>query len=133
MFWGQKDNFTEKRKSRFLTLIWPLGIKWKFRNLIAHLQDIPNDTLEYNLSTLWNVDRVSVTTTLPNRHFLALIWPLGPKWIFQKPYCASTRHARSDPRMPFGCDLRCRRSSSDKKLFGHTDGRTDRGKRNILS
>ena len=42
-------------KHRFSTLIWPLGLKWKFWNLIAHLQDIHNYILEYHLSTLWNV------------------------------------------------------------------------------
>ena len=46
----QVTNFAKqkKKKSRFSTLIWPLGIKWKFRNLIAHLQDIPNHILEYH-------------------------------------------------------------------------------------
>ena len=60
----QVTNFTEKRKSHFSNLIWPLGMKWKFRSLIAHLQDIPTHIQEYHLSTLWNVDRVPMTTTL---------------------------------------------------------------------
>ena len=30
----------EKKKSRFSTLVWPFGIKWKFRNLSGHLQDM---------------------------------------------------------------------------------------------
>ena len=45
------------------------------------------------------------------------------------PYCASTRHAQSDPRISFTDDLKCRRSSSDKKFFG----RTHRGNNKILS
>ena len=43
-----------------------------------------------------------------------------------KPFCASTRHAQCDHRVPFLKSLKCRRSSSDK-LFFWTDGRTDRG------
>ena len=43
----QVTNFTEKMK-RFRTIIWPLGIKWKFGNLIALLQDIPNHILDYH-------------------------------------------------------------------------------------
>ena len=51
-------------------------------------------------------------------------WTPGAKIKNLKPYCASTRHDQSDPRISFGYDLRCRRSSSDK-LFFRTDGRTD--------
>ena len=46
----QVINFAEKWKRRFSTLIWPLGIIWKFKNLIAHLKDMPNQILEYNLA-----------------------------------------------------------------------------------
>ena len=60
----QVTNFTEKRKSHFSNLIWPLGMKWKFRSLIAHLQDKPKHIQEYYLSTLWIVDRVPMTTNL---------------------------------------------------------------------
>ena len=42
-----------------------------------------------------------------------------------KPYCASARHAQSDSRKSFGYDLRCKRSSSDKKSIGRTDRRKD--------
>ena len=38
-----------------------------------------------------------------------------------KPYCASARHAQSDSRKSFGYDLRCKRSSIDKKSFGRTE------------
>ena len=54
----QLTNFTEKEKRRFLTIIWPLGIKIKFRNFITHLQDIPNHILEYHFIILSNVDKV---------------------------------------------------------------------------
>ena len=47
-----------------------------------------------------------------------------------KPYCASTRHAESDPKILFGYDLKCRWSLSDKKILP-TDGRTDRDDSNI--
>ena len=40
------------------TLIWP---KCKFRILTAHLQDMPNHILAYQLSTPENVDVVEVT------------------------------------------------------------------------
>ena len=70
-------NFTEKKKRRFSTLILPLGIK--FRNLIAYLQYIPNNILEYHLSILSNVDRVPVTTTSSKKSFLPLIDPWGKK------------------------------------------------------
>ena len=63
-------NITEKTKRRISTLIWPLRIKWKFRNLIAHLQYIPNHILEYQLSILWIEDRVPVTTTSPKTSFI---------------------------------------------------------------
>ena len=76
----QRTNLTENKKCRFSILIWPLGIKWKFRNLIAHLQDMPNHILEYHLSTLWNL--------------LALNWPLGQKWRFQN---LIARYSQSDP------------------------------------
>ena len=46
-----KKNFTEKKKSHFSTLIWPLRMKWKFRNLIAHPQDMANYLLEYDRSS----------------------------------------------------------------------------------
>ena len=55
----------------------------------------------------------------------------GAKMKILRPYCASARHAQSDPRIYFGYGLRCRRSSSDKKFFGRTDGRTDTGNNNI--
>ena len=120
----QETNFAKKKekkkKRRFSTLVWPLGIKWKFRNIIAHLQDIPNHIPEYHLSILWNVDIVPVITTSPKTSFLALNWPLGQKWKILKPYCASARHAQSDPRLWFGYHFRYRRSSSDKKFFGRT-------------
>ena len=45
----------------------------------------------------------------------------GAKMKILRPYCASARHAQSDPRIYFGYGLRCRRSSSDKKFFGRTD------------
>ena len=48
-FWkcrcSSSDKLYRKKKSRFSTLIWPLGIKWQFRNLIAHLQDMANHLL----------------------------------------------------------------------------------------
>ena len=54
-FWkcrlSSSDKLYIKKKSSFSTLIWPLGIKWKFRNLIAHLQDMANNLLEYHWSS----------------------------------------------------------------------------------
>ena len=51
----------------------------------------------------------------------------GAKVKILKPYCASARHAQSDPRIRIGNSLRCRKSSSDQKFLG----RTDRGNNNI--
>ena len=63
------SNFTEKKKRWFTTLIRHLGIKWKFGNSIAHLEGIPNHTLEYHLSTMWNKNRVPLTITSPKTSF----------------------------------------------------------------
>ena len=41
----QVTYFTEKRKQCLSTLIWWLWIKRRFRNLIAHLKDLPYHTL----------------------------------------------------------------------------------------
>ena len=72
----QVTNFTEKKKSRFSTLIWPLGIKWKFRNRIAHLQDMANHLQEYQLffylKCWW---RSSDKTTLENIIFRPVFDP----------------------------------------------------------
>ena len=81
--WNQVTNFTEKKETSFSTLIWYIKIKWKFRNLIAHLQDKPNHIQEYHLSILWNVDRVPMTRTSPEMSFFGPYWPLGQKWKFQ--------------------------------------------------
>ena len=35
----------------FCPLFDPFGKKWKFQNLIVHLQDMPNQILEYDLAT----------------------------------------------------------------------------------
>ena len=56
---------------------------------------------------------------------------IGAKMKILKPSCASAWHAQLDPRILFDYDLRCRRSSSDKRWFGRTDGQTDRGNNNI--
>ena len=54
-FWkcrcSSSDKLYIKKKSSFSILIWPLGIKWKFRNLIAHLQDMANHLLKYRWSS----------------------------------------------------------------------------------
>ena len=117
-----------KKKRRFSTSIWPLEKKWKFRNPVTRkTRPFP----EYYLSILWNVDRVPVTTTSPLTSFVGHWSTPGAKMKVLKPYCASAKHTQSDPIIQFGCDFRCRRSSSDKKFFGWTYGRTDRGNNNI--
>ena len=60
----QVTNFKEKRKRRISTLIWPLGIKWKFLNFTRHTH-----ILGYRLFTLWEVDGASVTTISPETSF----------------------------------------------------------------
>ena len=72
----QMTNFTEKMKRRFSTLIWSLRAKWKFRNLIAHLQHI---SLAFFLKCWWSL---SDKTTLENVFFFTPIWPQGTKWKF---------------------------------------------------
>ena len=70
----QVTYFTEKRKQCLSTLIWRLRIKRRFRNLIAHLKDLPYQTLWCHFSSPEYVDRASVTTTSPKRQF-DLNWP----------------------------------------------------------
>ena len=73
------------KETSFFNLIWLQGVKWKFRILTAHLQDMPKHILEYQLSTSENVDVVQVTnfTEKKKSRFTTLIWPLGIKWKFR--------------------------------------------------
>ena len=118
---GQLTNFAEKWKHIFSILIWPLGIKWNSEILLHIYKTYPNDILEYHLSTLWNVDRVPVTTTSPKTSFFGPYLTPRAKLKIPKPFCASTGHAQSDFRISFGYDLTCRQSSYDKKFFGRTE------------
>ena len=78
----QVTNFTEKKKNRFSTLIWPLVIKWKLRNLIAHLQDMANHLLEYHRYSSSNVDEVLVTRLPLKMSFFDPYLTPGDKWKF---------------------------------------------------
>ena len=105
------DKLTEKRKSRFSILIWPLGIKLKFWSFnctsTRHTQSYP---------------RVSFVNFLKCRQSSSdnnVTWLSIDPWA-QKRYYAPARHAQSDARTWFGYDIRCRRSSSDN-FFGRTD------------
>ena len=110
-----------QKKCRFWDLNWPLGIKWKFRNLIAHLQVIPNHILEYHLCILWNIDKVPVTAASTKN---VIFWPLIDPWGKNENSKTLLRIcktiAQSDPRIWFRYDLKCRPSSSDKKFFRRT-------------
>ena len=46
------------------------GDKMKIPNLTAHLQDMPNHILEYQLSTPKNVDVVKVTNFIEKGNFV---------------------------------------------------------------
>ena len=76
-FWkcrcSSSDKLYRKKEKSFFDPLWPLGIKWKFQNLIAHLQDFT----EYYLPILWNVQQVH-----QKHHLFALKWPLEQKWKF---------------------------------------------------
>ena len=84
-------NFDKKKKVDRGTL----EIKYNFRNLIAHLQNISNHIPEYYLSILWNEDRGLVTTTSPKTSF-PLNWPPGSNMKILKPYCAYATDRQTD-------------------------------------
>ena len=94
---SSRDNLYRKR--RFTTLIWSLGIKWKFRNHIAHLQNISNHIPEYLLSILWNKDWVPVSRTSPKTSFLGLYLTHWAKMRILKPFSPYARHVQSDPKI----------------------------------
>ena len=77
------------------------GDKMKFPMLPAHLQDMPNHILEYQLSTSENVDVVQVTnfTEKKEKSFFDPYLTLRDKIKIPKPYCASTGHGQSSPRI----------------------------------
>ena len=91
------------RERRWSTFIWPLGAKWKFQILTAHLQDVPNHILEFQSSITENVDVhvVQVKSFIEKwKHiFSTIIWPLGKKKKIPKPYCSSTRHTQWYPKL----------------------------------
>ena len=103
------------RKRHFSNLIWPQGVKWKFRILTAHLQDIPYHILEYYLSTIWNLNWVQVTSLIWQKTslFSPRMTPAG-KMKIPNPYCTSKRHAQSYPRVSIVYFWKFRCSSSDK-------------------
>ena len=67
--------------------------KIKFRFLTAHLQDMPNHFLEYQLSIPENVDAIQVKTLQKKKNviFRPSLIPWD-KMKTSKPYCTSTRH-----------------------------------------
>ena len=108
--------YRKKGKSWFCITLISLWIRWKYRNLIAHLKHLPNHC------------RISVYLSLKctSNNFIKNIifrsfFTLGAKIKNLKPYCASAGHAQSDLRIWFRHALRCKRSSSDKKFFGGTE------------
>ena len=112
------------QKTSFYNPDLTLRDKWKFRNHIAHLQNISNHIPEYFLSILWNKDWVPVSRTSPKTSFLGLYLTHCAKMRILKSFSPYARHVQSDPKIYFGYDLRCRWISSDKKFFGQTDGLT---------
>ena len=76
------------RKRHCSGLIWPQGAKCKFWILTAHLQDMPNHILEYQVSTPENVDALPVT------NFSIFDPHLNPREKIEilKPYWTFTRH-----------------------------------------
>ena len=108
-----------RQKTSFSTLIWPQGVKWKFRILTAHLQDMPNHILEYQLSIFWKY-RCSSSDKLYRKKEKSFFDPhLTPrdKMKIPKPYCASTGHGQSFPRISVVFFLNCWWSLSDKNTF----------------
>ena len=94
------------RKYHFSTLIWPQVVKWKFRILTAHLLDMPNHILEYQLSTSENVDVVQVTNFKEKKEKSFFDPHLTPRGKIPKPYWASTGHGQSSPRISFVYSLK---------------------------
>ena len=83
----------------FSTLIWFQGWKYKFINLISHLQDIPNHIREYHLSTIWNVDGVQVKSLLWQKtSFFDIHMTPGGHMKTPIPYCTFASPAQSYPR-----------------------------------
>ena len=61
----------------------------KFKNLIAHLQDIPNHILEYHLSTIWNVDGFQLTSLVLQKTSLFDPQMIQGEMKIPNPYCTS--------------------------------------------
>ena len=99
------------RNRHFSTLIWPQGIKWKFRILADHLQDMPNHILEYQLSTSEKSDKLY--RKKEKSFFNPQLTPRD-KMKIQKPYCTSTGHGQSSPTISLLFFLKCWWSLSEK-------------------
>ena len=99
------------KKNHWSTLITPQRWTFIFKKLIANLQDIPNESLQYYLSTIWNVDGVQVTRT---RHCSTLVWPQGGKMKNPVPYCTSAKYAQSYLTVSIVYSWKCRCNSSNK-------------------
>ena len=72
--------------------------------------------------TIWNLDVVQVTIFTENTksRFSTLIWPLGK---IPKPYCTSTGHGQSSPRISLVFFLKCWRSLNDKTTLENVNFR----------
>ena len=80
---SSSDKLYRKRKCHVLTLIWPLGMKWKFWNLNGHLKDIFSHILEYHLSILSNVIEFQWQQLNQKRHFWFSVDPWGKNENFK--------------------------------------------------
>ena len=94
-----------------------LGTKYNFLNLIGHLQGLPNHILAYHLF-YFSLKYVYMEFKLPDsgkkRHFFNPYLTPVMKIKNQKPYCTSTKHTQSYPRVSFVYYLTFKWSSSDK-------------------
>ena len=103
------------RKCHCSNLMWPQGAKQNVRIYTAHLQNMLNPILEYELSTPENVDVVQVMN-FPEKKKTSFSDPhLSPRDELKYPtaYYTSTRHTQSNPWVSFVYSLKCRQITSD--------------------
>ena len=92
------------------SLSYPWGAKYDFFNIIGHLQGLPNHIIPlvyYSLKYTW-----SLSLNILDRNVI-FRFP-GMKIKIQIPYCTSTRHTQSYPRVSFVYFSKCRWSLSYK-------------------
>ena len=113
--WNSSYKFLEfklqdsEKKCHFLPLFTP-GMKIKIQKPYC-TSTRHTESLEYHLTTIWNVDGVQVTSPLWQK--TSFIDPHG-KMKIPNPYCTFARHVQSYPRVSIVYSWKCRWRSGDK-------------------